>query len=67
MAGGIGSRFWPLSRTAYPKQFLDILGTQVGEMMMVPTNILDRWIERFNRKYQIDPNFMMKDIDNFFS
>jgi len=27
MAGGIGSRFWPLSRTKMPKQFLDILGT----------------------------------------
>lgn len=27
MAGGIGSRFWPMSRTALPKQFLDILGT----------------------------------------
>ncbi len=27
MAGGIGSRFWPLSRVNYPKQFLDILGT----------------------------------------
>lgn len=27
MAGGIGSRFWPTSRTHYPKQFLDILGT----------------------------------------
>lgn len=27
MAGGIGSRFWPLSKTAKPKQFLDILGT----------------------------------------
>lgn len=27
MAGGIGSRFWPLSRNANPKQFLDILGT----------------------------------------
>jgi mannose-1-phosphate guanylyltransferase len=27
MAGGIGSRFWPESRTAYPKQFLDLLGT----------------------------------------
>ncbi len=26
MAGGIGSRFWPKSRTALPKQFLDILG-----------------------------------------
>lgn len=27
MAGGIGSRFWPMSRTHYPKQFLDILET----------------------------------------
>lgn len=27
MAGGIGSRFWPMSRTAFPKQFLDILNT----------------------------------------
>jgi mannose-1-phosphate guanylyltransferase len=27
MAGGIGSRFWPMSRTTHPKQFLDILGT----------------------------------------
>ena len=27
MAGGVGSRFWPMSRSARPKQFLDILGT----------------------------------------
>ncbi len=27
MAGGIGSRFWPSSRSSYPKQFLDILNT----------------------------------------
>ena len=27
MAGGVGSRFWPASREAKPKQFLDILGT----------------------------------------
>ncbi|MBN2662319.1 MAG: mannose-1-phosphate guanylyltransferase [Bacteroidales bacterium] len=27
MAGGVGSRFWPVSRTPKPKQFLDILGT----------------------------------------
>lgn len=26
MAGGIGSRFWPMSRSSYPKQFLDFLG-----------------------------------------
>lgn len=27
MAGGIGSRFWPMSRSSYPKQFLDVLNT----------------------------------------
>jgi mannose-1-phosphate guanylyltransferase len=27
MAGGIGSRFWPISRTSHPKQFIDILGS----------------------------------------
>jgi mannose-1-phosphate guanylyltransferase len=27
MAGGIGSRFWPMSRKEFPKQFHDILGT----------------------------------------
>lgn len=27
MAGGIGSRFWPMSRTNLPKQFLDILNS----------------------------------------
>ncbi len=27
MAGGVGSRFWPVSRTSYPKQFIDIAGT----------------------------------------
>lgn len=26
MAGGVGSRLWPRSRTAVPKQFLDLLG-----------------------------------------
>ena len=26
MAGGIGSRFWPISTPEYPKQFIDILG-----------------------------------------
>lgn len=27
MAGGVGVRFWPYSRNAKPKQFLDVLGT----------------------------------------
>lgn len=35
MAGGIGSRFWPMSRTGYPKQFLDILG--IGKTLIQQT------------------------------
>jgi mannose-1-phosphate guanylyltransferase len=35
MAGGIGSRFWPVSRSAKPKQFLDILNT--GESLLQST------------------------------
>ena len=40
MAGGIGSRFWPMSRTAFPKQFHDILG--VGRTLIQMT--YDRFI-----------------------
>lgn len=41
MAGGIGSRFWPLSKSSRPKQFLDILGT--GK------SLLQQTFERFNQ------------------
>ena len=27
MSGGVGSRFWPISRQSRPKQFLDFFGT----------------------------------------
>ena len=27
MAGGVGSRFWPMSTEEKPKQFIDVLGT----------------------------------------
>lgn len=35
MAGGIGSRFWPMSRSKYPKQFLPITG--IGESLLQTT------------------------------
>ena len=35
MAGGVGSRFWPLSKQSYPKQFLDILS--IGETLIQQT------------------------------
>ncbi len=40
MAGGIGSRFWPMSKTAFPKQFHDILG--VGKTLIQQTH--DRFL-----------------------
>ena len=35
MAGGVGSRFWPVSKKKFPKQFHDILGT--GETLLQRT------------------------------
>jgi len=35
MAGGIGSRFWPVSTTEFPKQFHDMLGT--GQSLLQKT------------------------------
>ena len=39
MAGGIGSRFWPMSTPEYPKQFIDVMGC--GNTMIQMT------VERF--------------------
>ena len=35
MAGGVGSRFWPVSTTQHPKQFRDLLGS--GETLIQTT------------------------------
>ena len=35
MAGGIGSRFWPFSKSSLPKQFLDFFGT--GQSLLQQT------------------------------
>lgn len=32
MAGGVGSRFWPMSTSERPKQFIDVLG--VGKSLL---------------------------------
>ena len=32
MAGGVGSRFWPMSTSENPKQFIDVLG--VGKTLL---------------------------------
>lgn len=40
MCGGIGSRFWPYSRTRMPKQFIDFLGTGRSLLQMSYDRIL---------------------------
>jgi mannose-1-phosphate guanylyltransferase len=51
MAGGIGSRFWPLSRVNHPKQFLDILGT--GRTLIQQT------FDRFTKLVPIENIFVV--------
>lgn len=41
-------------------QFMASFSTGGGAVMTVPVNIFDKWMERFTRKYNQDPNFMMK-------
>ncbi len=40
MAGGVGSRFWPMSTAEHPKQFIDVLG--IGRTLLQLT------VDRFN-------------------
>jgi mannose-1-phosphate guanylyltransferase len=47
MAGGVGSRFWPVSTSDFPKQFHDMLGT--GETLLQKTfNRLSKLIPKEN-------------------
>lgn len=46
MAGGTGTRFWPMSRTACPKQFIDVLGT--GRTLIQQT--YDRFLPIFSKE-----------------
>ena len=56
MAGGLGARFWPMSKVTHPKQFIDILGT--GRTLIQQT--YDRFLKNF---YNID-EFSQKFISN---
>ena len=46
MAGGVGSRFWPMSTPEKPKQFIDVLG--IGKSLIQLT------VERFNTVIPIE-------------
>ncbi len=55
MAGGIGSRFWPLSRRSMPKQFLDILGTG--------RSLLQQTYDRFSKIIPPENIYVVTSVD----
>ncbi|MBP5210665.1 MAG: mannose-1-phosphate guanylyltransferase, partial [Bacteroidales bacterium] len=54
MAGGVGSRFWPLSRNSVPKQFLDIIG--VGQTFLQMT------VSRFSKIIPLENIYVVTSI-----
>lgn len=56
MAGGLGTRFWPYSRTTKPKQFLDILGT--GKTLMQST------VERFGDIFPKENIYVVTNVEH---
>ena len=56
MAGGVGTRFWPMSRTSNPKQFIDVLG--VGKTLIQLTfERLSKICPPENAKSKLPPVF----------
>lgn len=54
MAGGVGSRFWPFSRTNSPKQFLDFFGTG--------RSLLQMTFDRFKRIIPVENILIVSNI-----
>lgn len=57
MAGGVGTRFWPISRQNKPKQFLDIMGTGKSFLRhtferFAPLLPVENFVVVTNRKYK---------------
>lgn len=55
MAGGIGSRFWPLSRKDMPKQFLDIMG--------IGRTLLQQAFDRFSKVIPVENFYVVTSVD----
>ena len=56
MAGGIGSRFWPMSTPDYSKQFIDVMGVgrsliQLTVDRLKPICPVENMWEMTNEKY----------------
>lgn len=54
MAGGFGTRFWPLSRRAFPKQFISVQGQ---------ISMLQKTVERLLPKISLQDVFIVTTLD----
>lgn len=68
MCGGIGSRFWPYSRSSRPKQFIDFLGTGRSLLQMSYDRVLsivprENVILMTNEQYADEIAAQLPDID----
>lgn len=48
---------------SYNKSGLLVNG-QDGEYIVIPSNFLDKWLQKFEAKYAKDPNFILKTTEN---
>jgi len=55
MAGGVGTRFWPFSRTNFPKQFHDVLGTG--------RTLLQQTVDRFEGVCPIENIYIVTSLE----
>eukprot|EP01017_Pseudomicrothorax_dubius_P016714 TRINITY_DN1891_c0_g2_i1.p1 TRINITY_DN1891_c0_g2~~TRINITY_DN1891_c0_g2_i1.p1 ORF type:complete len:187 (+),score=42.20 TRINITY_DN1891_c0_g2_i1:98-658(+) len=44
---------------SYHKEGL-IIGPEGADYLVIPSNFLERWLEKFEIKYRLDPNFILK-------
>ena len=50
--------------SSFERQSGTLANGNVQEYFLVPTNIFDKWYDRFEQKFDKDPNFFSKIQDN---
>ena len=36
------------------------MGIRQGDFLIIKSNFFDKWLEKFERKYKVDPNFIWR-------
>ena len=65
LAGGVGSRLWPLSRELYPKQLISLIKDEfslIQETLLRLTDVVDRFIIVTNKRYEEEIKYQIKSL-----